>query len=358
MKQIIMKLIKAHPKLAIAIGVIVLLFLTIFIMYLAHPITTLVIICIASGLGYIIWRSYNISPNNILYTKSKLDEFLVDCKGWLLFALFCYVFMVMVFLHDTSIFNSYMYEVRKSDYIKEFTTYQILSDRRISCNQIIRPNEIRTIIHIGYTATRYSLFSKNSDTVYITGTDLKRSVTSNDTLIDTLRINDVTCGDTVKSIKRKPYWDRNFSLIRTNKKFINSNWTLVDTTYFSNKSSHIGNWELNDIFNDTRAEYKYDKYITKYTLKLMDESKFDTLDTKSDALGLLNAKCKDKATIAGKLIYAEYDACKNNNIVSTIKIKERVVCGYGKVLLEYDRGSVAGTPDNCMYKANYGWTYE
>ena len=353
-----MKLIKAHPKLAIAIGVIILLFLTIFIMYLAHPITTLVIICIASGLGYISWRSYNTPPNNILYTKSKLDELLVDCKGWLLFALFCYVFMVLVFIHDISIFKSYLIYLRKSDYSMQQVNYIRYQTSRLSCNEIVYSTRTDTIVDTGYTATRYSLFNKNKEVYFITGTYVKSSATTNDTVVDTLRIYDVTCGDTVTTIKRKPYSDRNFSLIRTNKKFIDSYWTLVDTTYFSNMSPHIGTWELNAIFNNARAEYTYDKYITKYTLKLIDEAKSDTLDSKDDAIGLLNTKCKDKSTVAGKLIYAEYDACKNNNSVSTIKINKRAVCGYGKVLLEYDRGSVAGTPDNCMYKANYGWTYE
>lgn len=341
-----MKVFKKYPKLSITLSIIALLGLCVFTMYLTHPIITWLGISSVVGFCYMIYRSNNI--------KSKLH----DSKEWLVFGFFSYLFIVAVFITEVTVFKSYMYEIRKSDYSKNFTTYQILSDRRISCNQIIRPNRIDTIIHTGYTATRYSLFSKNTDTLYITDHIFKSSVTYNDTLIDTLRINGITCGDTVTAIKRKPYWDRNFSLIRTNKKFINSDWKLVDTTYFTNKSPHIGYWELHAIFNDTRAEYRYDRYINKYVVKLIDELKSDTLDSKDDAYGLLNAKCKDKATVAGKLIYAEYDACKSNNTVERIKISERTICGYAKVLLEYERGSVSGTPDNCMYKSNYGWTYE
>lgn len=341
-----MKLIKKYQKLTITLSIIVLLGLLVFTMYLTHPILTWMVISITSGFCYMIYRSYKI--------QSRLHDF----KGWLIFGLFCYLFIVAVFLNETTVFKSYIFDLRNSDYSKQQLSHIHYYAYRLSCNEIVNANRIDTITDTGYTATRYSLFSKNTDTVYITGTYTKSSVTSNDTLIDTLRINDVTCGDTVKTVNRKPYWDRNFSLIRTNKKFINSDWKLVDTTYFTNKSPHIGDWELSDIFNDTRAEYRYDRYINKYVLKMMDESKSDTLDNKTDAVGLLTAKCKDKATVAGKLIYAEYDACKSNNTVERIKISERTICGYAKVLLEYERGSVSGTPDNCMYKSNYGWTYE
>ncbi len=341
-----MKFIKKFPKISITLSVIVLLVLTIFTMHLAHPIITWVLLLIASGFCYMIWRSTKI--------HSRLHDFI----QWLALGVIGYLGIVIAIFINTTVFNSYMYELRKSDYSKQQLSHIHYYAYRLSCNEIVNANRIDTITATGYTATRYSLFSNNTDIVYITGTDIKRSVTSNDTLIDTLRIDGITCGDTVTAIKRKPYWDRNFSLIRTNKKFINSDWKLVDTTYFTNKSPHIRDWELSDIFNDTRAEYRYDRYINKYVLKMMDESKSDTLDSNDDAYGLLNAKCKDKATVAGKLIYAEYDACKSNNTVERIKISERTICGYAKVLLEYDRGAVAGTPDNCMYKSNYGWTYE
>lgn len=341
-----MKFIKKFPKISITLSVIVLLVLTIFTMHLAHPIITWVLLLIASGFCYMIWRS------------TKIHSRLHDFRGWLVCGLFCYPFIVIIFLQGTTVFKSYMYELRKSDYSKEYAHHTTLSDMRISCNQIIHRTQIDTIIHRGYTATRYSLFSKNTDTLYITDHNFKSVAHYNDTVSDTLRIDGITCGDTVTAIKRKPYWDRNFSLIRTNKKFINSDWKLVDTTYFTNKSPHIGYWELSHIFNDRRAEYTYDRYINKYVLKMMDESKSDTLDSNDDAYGLLNAKCKDKATVAGKLIYAEYDACKSNNTVERIKISKRTICGYGKVLLEYERGSVSGTPYNCMFKSNYGWTYE
>lgn len=341
-----MKLIKKFPKISITLSVITLLALVVFTMCLAHPIITWVLISITGGFCYMI------------YSSNKIKSRLYDSIGWLVFGLFCYLFIVAIFLTETTVFKSYIFDLRNSDYSKEYAHYTKLSDMRISCNQIIHRTQIDTIIHRGYTTTRYSLFSKNTDTLYITDRNFKSVALYNDTLIDTLRIDGVTCGDTVTAIKRKPYRDRNFSLIRTNKKFINSYWKLVDTTYFSNKSSHIGNWELNYIFNDTRAEYKYDKYITKYVVKLIDELKSDTLDSKDDAYGLLNAKCKDKATVAGKLIYIEYDACKSNNTVERIKISKRTFCGYAKVFLEYERGSLSTTPYNCMFKSNYGWMYE
>lgn len=340
-----MKFIKKYQKLSIALGVSVLLGLLVFTMYLTHPIITWVLILIASGFCYMIWRS------------NKIHSRLHDSRGWLIFGLFGYLFIVIISLADTTVFNSYMYELRKSDY-KTVDTRRYTSDNRISCNQIIRSNKIDTLINTGYIVTQYSLFSNNTNRYNNTGTDTKSSVISNDTLINTLRIHDVTCGDTVKTVDRKPYQDRNFSLNRISKKFINSNWKFVDTTYYTNKSPHIKNWELDAIFNNARAEYKYDRYINKYVVKLIDESKSDTLDSKDDAVGLLNAKCKNKATVAGKLIYTEYDACKSNNTVERIKINKRTICGYTKVFLEYDRGALARTPNNCMYKSNYGWTYE
>lgn len=376
MKQITkktrMEFIKAHPKLSTSIGIITLLGLNVFTMYLARPIITWALISVAIGLGYMIFRPYVpiTKPYDERYTDNnglrKVRTVTPDLhknrnrhlRGWLVFALLIYILIVCIFTINGNMINNYMYKVRAREYSEMRTGYNYPNIQRISCNQTVRFNKIDTIIDTGYVTRHYSLFSPTFEVKNLLYSYTKSSVTFNDTLIDTLRIDGITCGDTVTAIKRKPYWDRNFSLIRTNKKFISSDWELVDTTYYTNKSPHIGEWELRNIFNDTRAEYRYDRYINKYVVKLIDESKSDTLDSKDDAVGLLNAKCKDKATVAGKLIYAEYDACKSNNTVERIKISERTICGYAKVLLEYDRGAVAGTPDNCMYKSNYGWTYE
>lgn len=175
---------------------------------------------------------------------------------------------------------------------------------------------------------------------------------------DTLHIENLTCGDTLTKVDKKPYEDKNFSLIRTRKTYIDSNWQLTTNTSYTNKSPNIYDWELNSIFNNVQAKWTYDRYVNKYVVKMIDENKTDTLDTENLALELLNNKCKDKSTIAGKLVYAEYDACKSNNSVRTITVTERSVCGHSNVKLIYDFGSTAtAIPINCLGESNLEWSY-
>jgi hypothetical protein len=163
------------------------------------------------------------------------------------------------------------------------------------------------------------------------------------------------CGDTIVSKKYKPYEDRNFSLIKVNKKYYDANYKLVDTTYYQNLSPKIGVWELEDIFKGTKAEWKHSIRVTKYTLAMLDGDKVDTLYTKEDAQSLLEAKCKDRATVEQRLIYAELDACLKNNKIQRIHVQEERGCGSNSVRLSYARGSVSSYPYRCNESA--GWTY-
>ena len=172
-----MKFIKKFPKISITLSVIVLLVLTIFTMHLAHPIITWVLLLIASGFCYMIWRSTKI--------HSRLHDFI----QWLALGVIGYLGIVIAIFINTTVFKSYIFDLRNSDYSKEYAHYTKLSDMRISCNQIIHRTQIDTIIHRGYTTTRYSLFSKNTDTLYITDRNFKSVALYNDTLIDTLRID-------------------------------------------------------------------------------------------------------------------------------------------------------------------------
>lgn len=284
-----------------------------------------------------------------------------DAKNRIGFGVVTLIIGVLLFLFawgantNDELFNAYMY---RGVYTTSSKTDTILENNRISCVQI-QHGVNRTVLDTTITIyKKYALFTPNSfDT---TKKENKRYpiIVVGDTLNDTLVIDNVTCGDTIKHINRKSYTDRNFSLIKTNKKYINSKWQLDDTTYYTNQSPKINSWDLRKIFNNARAEYRYDTYITRYTVKLIDESKIDTLDSKQEAVELLSKKCKDKSTIAGKLVYAEYDACKNNNNVLSIKIETRKVCGYSTINIEYDRGVVSPTPYSCWDKLNSGWYYE
>lgn len=248
------------------------------------------------------------------------------------------------------------------------TTYvlykdSIINSKRISCDSI---SVNKFLYHDRYKKfTRYNI---NIEGIIFAGilNSINDSIAINDSVIGNfyysqyqpLEVDGFKCGDTLKKIERKPYWDRDLSLLKITKKYVNSNWAVESTTEYKNKSSEINDYELYNIFNNVRAEYRYDKYIKKYTLQMMDETKVDTLEYESDAITLLEAKCKDKAMIDNKLKYSEFEACKNNNSIKTIKILTRPVCGYSKVNLEYERGAVSSTPIKCFNKPNYGWTYE
>lgn len=253
--------------------------------------------------------------------------------------------------------------VYNSDTTNTLYKDSLISNIRISCDSI------QTNKRLYYNKyKKFTRYSVNIEGLVFAGilNKVNDSIKQPDSIISEniyveyqpFEVDDFKCGDTLKLVVNKPYWDRDLSLLKITKIFINSNWLRESSTEYKNQSPKIYDYELNNIFNNTRAEYRYDKYIKKYTLQMMDETKIDTLEYESDAISLLEAKCKDKSMIDNKLKYSEFEACKNNNSIQTIKILTRPICGYSKVDLDYERGTVSSPPDNCFNKPNYGWTYE
>lgn len=165
------------------------------------------------------------------------------------------------------------------------------------------------------------------------------------------------CGDTIVSKKYKPYEDRNFSLIKVNKKYYDANYRLVDTTFYRNRSPQIHDLDLIHLFTKKQAPWYHTVRDNKYTLSLLHENKVDTLDSREDAQGLLEAKCKDAATKKKEFSYAEYNACKGNGDITKIKVSRIETCGYASVRISYGSGAISSRPYGC-WGSTAGWWYE
>jgi hypothetical protein len=174
-----------------------------------------------------------------------------------------------------------------------------------------------------------------------------------------LTIDSLRCGDTVTVAKKRiPYEDRNVCLTRIFRKYIESGtWTVKREILYRNQSPSIDDWDLSKIFSGKKARWTHTVNITKHTLSLLHDNKTDTLNSREDAQGLLEAKCKDAATKKKEFSYAEFNACKSNGSISKIKVPREEFCGYAKVHLNWKRGSLSSRPYGC-WGANPGWGYE
>lgn len=227
--------------------------------------------------------------------------------------------------------------------VTDTVTYRASCD---SITQVINQNEIIAGKWDFTTDTLIGTIkvTKSSDTVW----------SYNPLTIDSLR-----CGDTVTVAKKSiPYEDRNVSLTRIFRKYIQEgSWTVKEEVIYRNKSSSIDGWELSNIFSGKKARWTHTVYITKYTLSLLHDNKTDTLDSKDDAQGLLEAKCKDAATKKKEFSYAEFNACKSNGTIAKVRIPQEEFCGTAKVFLSYNRGSLSRQPYGC-WGTNPSWSYE
>lgn len=185
-------------------------------------------------------------------------------------------------------------------------------------------------------------------------------VASADTLLtyDPLTIDSLRCGDTVVVSKQSiPYDDRNASLTRINRRYIEAGkWAVKEDTIYRNRSPQVEDWEINDLFTKKRAQWHHTIRDTKYTLSLLHENKVDTLDSREDAQGLLEAKCKDAATKKKEFSYAEFNACRSNGSITKIKVPRGEVCGYAPVIISYGRGTLSSQPYGCWGSSQ--WVYE
>lgn len=328
---------KKHPIISMAIGLVVILALVIMTIYSNHPIFMWFLI----GSACFLFLSF------VIAIKERTGE----SWFWFICSLIWLGFWCGVSVSEAE----YMFE-RHYDKIT-IKSDTVMVSKRISCTQVQNDAERIVTDYIYDVYKLYSLFTPNmyyiKDTIVNSYTLKGSSRLTN----DTLHIENLTCGDTLTKVDKKPYEDKNFSLIRTRKTFIDSNWQLTTDTSYTNKSPNIKDWELNKIFNNVKAKWIYDRYVNKYVVKMIDENKSDTLDTENLALEFLNKICKGKSTIAGKLVYTEYDACKSSNSVSTIKVIGRSICGHSNVKLIYDFGSTATAPYNCLGESNVEWFY-
>ena len=191
-----------------------------------------------------------------------------------------------------------------------------------------------------------------------TTSEILKSVTTNNkaNTFSPIFTEGFKCGETITSKEYKPYFDKNLSAIKVTEKFYNDKFEPITKIYYKNVGSNISKSKLEKYFNNKiNAFWTNDVSYNKYVVKLIDEKNSITVDTKKEAIELLSNKCKDKATIAGKLIYSEYDACKNNNTIQDTIITQNEQCGKTKVKLSYYRGLVSDMPNQCNYNAS--WTY-
>lgn len=225
---------------------------------------------------------------------------------------------------------------------------------RVSCDstmQVITHRKITdsTIVALMWDFTR--------DTSVYTGL----VVASADTLLtyDPLTIDSLRCGDTVVVSKQSiPYYDRNASLARINRKYIEAGkWAVKEETFYRNRSPRIDDLDLIHLFTKKQAQWYHTVRDNKYTLSLLHENKVDTLDSREDAQGLLEAKCKDAATKKKEFSYAEYNACKGNGDITKIKVSRIETCGYASVRISYGRGAISSRPYGC-WGSTAGWGYE
>jgi len=168
-----------------------------------------------------------------------------------------------------------------------------------------------------------------------------------------LVVKGVSCGDTIVTKKYKPYYDRNYNIIQVTKKYLNKKWALDSSTTYINKSPKIPEHVLAEVFEGMRAFWTHTTRVKKFTLRMLDESKEDTLDNLYEAKSLLDTKCKKKATALGKLLYTEYMACKNSNIVKNIITHPREYCGVSPVRLSYSMGVTVIPPPRCNSSAEW-----
>lgn len=81
--------------------------------------------------------------------------------------------------------------------------------------------------------------------------------------------------------------------------------------------------------------------VTKYKVTMLDETNYEKFTWYSEAKEYITTKCKDKSTIAGKLIYSEFDACITNNNIEEYEDTEKLYTGtkielsYGEKLVDY-----------------------
>lgn len=232
--------------------------------------------------------------------------------------------------------------------VTDTVTYRASCD---SITQVINQNEIvdnRTITRkwdfTTDTLVSTTKVTKSSDTIWS---------------YKPLTIDSLRCGDTVTVAKKGiPYEDRNVRLTRIIREYIQEgSWTVKEDTIYRNQSPSILNRELNKIFSGKKARWTHTVNNTKYTLSLLHDNKTDTLDSKDDAQGLLEAKCKDAATKKKEFSYAEFNACKSNGTIAKVRIPQEKFCGTTKVFLSYNRGSLSRQPNSC-WGTDPSWRYE
>lgn len=226
--------------------------------------------------------------------------------------------------------------------------------RRISCDSVTRVISRNKLV-------KHAVVTLKGDFTYDTAGHPDNVFLGSNTTTSyhPLVIDSLRCGDTLVISKRSiPYEDRGTSLTRTHKKYIEAGkWTVKEETIYRNQSPQIGDWELYHLFTKKQARWVHTLKDSKYTLSLTHESKVDTLDSREDAQGLLEAKCKDAASKKEGFSYAEFDACKSNGSISKIKVPREEFCGYAKVHLNWKRGSLSSQPYGC-WGANPNWYYE